>query len=132
MNRSAWITPEGIERSKEFFGSVFGNPNHLHQVALDEDKIVGVVHVFKTKENQHLAALYVDKEYYGTGIAQRLMKNVLTWINPRVVTDLEVAVYNERAKAFYRKHGFREKDGSERLFADTIPVVTMERKGEKI
>ena len=94
------------------------------------DKVVGVVHVAKTPEKQHLHALYIAKEYYGSGLAQRLMEIGLAWADPHRPIDLQVATYNERAKAFYRKYGFEEVPGTEEKFAETIPVVTMERKGE--
>ena len=42
---------------------------------------------------------------------------------------LEVVAYNTRAIRFYQKAGFAIIDGSEHLFMDTMPVVTMIRKG---
>jgi ribosomal protein S18 acetylase RimI-like enzyme len=125
-----WITPDAIEQSQQHFKAIFGNPNHLHQVALNGDEIVGIVHVSKNDHGQHLEALYIDKGYYGTGLAQRLMDRALNWCDPSWMIDLEVATYNERAKAFYKKYGFEEKPGSEQKFADVIPVVTMIRKGD--
>jgi ribosomal protein S18 acetylase RimI-like enzyme len=89
-----------------------------------------VIHVLKNAEKQHLHALYVAKEYYGTGLAQRLMEMALQWIDPHRPIDLQVVTYNERAKAFYRKYGFEELPGTEEKFADIIPVITMERKGD--
>jgi len=127
---AAWITPEGIEQSKEHVKDIYGHPEHLHKVAVDDGKIVGVVHVAKTAEKQHLHALYIAKEYYGTGLAGRLMDTALKWTDPRRPIDLQVVTYNERAKAFYRKYGFEEKPGTEEKFAEVIPVITMERKGE--
>ncbi|HEU4715447.1 MAG TPA: GNAT family N-acetyltransferase [Candidatus Saccharimonadales bacterium] len=127
---AGWITPEGIENSKEHVKDIYGHPNHLHKIAVEGDKVVGVVHVAKTPEKQHLHALYIAKEYYGSGLAQRLMEIGLAWADPHRPIDLQVATYNERAKAFYRKYGFEEVPGTEEKFAETIPVVTMERKGE--
>jgi ribosomal protein S18 acetylase RimI-like enzyme len=127
---ASWITPEGIEKSKEYVKDIYGQPNHLHKVAVDNGTIVGVVHVSKTKEKQHLEALYVAKKYYGTGLAKRLMDMALKWADPYRPIDLGVATYNDRAKAFYRKYGFEEKPGTEEKFAEVIPVITMERKGE--
>lgn len=125
-----WITPEGIEESKEHVKDTYGHPEHLHKIALDGERVAGVVHAAKTSEKQHLHALYVAKEYYGTGLAQRLMDEVFDWIDPKRPIDLEVVTYNERAKAFYRKCGFKEVPGTEDKYADVLPVITMERKGE--
>lgn len=127
---ASWITPEGIEKSKEHVKDIYGHPNHIHKVALHDGKIVGGVHISKTKEKQHLEALYIDKAYYGTGLAQRLMEEALNWSDPHRPIDLQVATYNVRAKAFYRKYGFKEKPGTEEKFAEVIPVITMEREGE--
>jgi ribosomal protein S18 acetylase RimI-like enzyme len=129
---ASWITPEGIENSKEHVKDIYGQPDHLHKIALDGSKVVGVIHVFKDAEKQHLHALYIAKEYYGAGLAQRLMNTALEWIDPHRSIDLQVVTYNERAKAFYRKYGFEEKPGTEEKFAEIIPVITMERRGETV
>lgn len=128
---AGWVTPEGIERSKAHFKDIFGHSDHLHKVAVDDDEIIGLVHIFKKGKGYHLAALYIDKNHYGTGLAQKMMNLALDWSGRGQLIDLEVATYNGRAKAFYRKYGFEEIHGTESLFADTIPVITMERKGEK-
>ena len=125
-----WITPEGIEESKERVKDTYGHPGHFHKIAIDGDKVAGVVHAAKTEEKQHLHALYIAKEYYGTGLAGRLMEVALKWIDPNRPIDLQVVTYNERAKAFYRKYGFEEVPGTEDKYADVMPVITMERKGE--
>jgi GNAT superfamily N-acetyltransferase len=127
---AGWITPEGIENSKEHVKDIYGHPDHLHKVVVDDGKIVGVVHVAKNPQKQHLHALYIAKEYYGTGLAQLLMDTALRWADSDRPIDLQVVTYNDRAKAFYRKYGFEEKPGTEEKFAEVIPVITMERKGE--
>lgn len=127
---AAWLTPEGIQRAKEHFKGLLKSSDHFHQVALVDGKIVGMTHASKADGIQHLAALYVDKRYYGAGLAQILIENALAWCDLSRPVDLEVVTYNERAKAFYRKYGFEEKTGSEHLFAEKMPVVTMEKKGE--
>jgi len=125
-----WITPEGIAESKEKMKGTYGHPDHFNKIALNGDKVVGVVHASKTLEKQHLQALYIAKEYYGTGLAQRLMEAALKWIDPHRPIDLQVVTYNERAKAFYRKFGFEEVPGTEEKYADVLPAITMERKGD--
>ncbi len=42
--------------------------------------------------------------------------------------ELEVAEYNERAKAFYRRNGFVEVEGYRVMHADLIPTIKMVRK----
>lgn len=127
---ASWITPGGIEKSKEHVKDIYDHPDHFHKVAVANGKMAGVVHVSKIKEKQHLEALYIAKEYYGTGLAQKLMDEALKWIDPDRPIDLQVVTYNERARVFYRKYGFEEVPGTEDKFAEVMPVITMERKGE--
>jgi GNAT superfamily N-acetyltransferase len=77
---------------------------------------------------QHVGSLYVDKNWHGKGVGAALMQKVIEWFDPTKPIELGVAVYNERAKAFYRKWGFEEIPGSESLFADKIPEIRMVRK----
>lgn len=127
-----WVSPEGIARSVDHFKPIFGQPDHLHQVAIDENgDIAGMVHIAKGEQGQHLEALYIDKRYFGTGLGQRLMDATIAWAGPTQRIYLEVATYNERAKAFYRKYQFKEIPGTEQFFAEILPVITMEREGEQ-
>ncbi len=74
---------------------------------------------------RELNAMYVRAAWYGTGVAQALMRAVL---DPTVVTSLWVFEENPRAQAFYRKHGF-ELDGVRRAerFTPTIEVRMIRR-----
>lgn len=126
---AAWTTEEGLQNSREHFGGVFGNPNHFYRIAELGGKVVGLVHAITQDNKQHLAALYVDKSQYGNGLAQKLMDMAIGWFDDAKPIDLEVAVYNVRAIRFYQKYNFEIEDGSEHLFAEKIPVVTMIRKG---
>lgn len=128
---AAWLTPEGIAGSIEHSQAIYGKPEHFHQIALDGDTVVGIVHASKLNGKQHLAALYVDSAYKGTGLAHQLMQRAFDWFDLTKPVDLEVAIYNDRAKAFYKKYGFEEVPGTEELFAEVIPVITMVRKGDE-
>ena len=65
----------------------------------------------------------------GTGLAQKLMTAADEWIAGSEV-DLEVASYNERAKAFYRKCGFEDANMVDELFKGKIPVMRMVREAK--
>ncbi len=127
---SNWITPEGIEKSKEHFKGIFGNPNHFYRIATVDNAVVGLVHVSRDDAKQHLDALYIDESEYGSGLAQELMGMADDWLDTSLPTDLEVASYNKRAIRFYEKCGFTIVPNSEHLFADTMPVVDMIRKAD--
>jgi ribosomal protein S18 acetylase RimI-like enzyme len=106
------------------------DPDLLYRVAKDDaGKIVGLSIAIRDDDTQVVGTIHVKKSYYGTGLAQRLMDEIIGWADETRPLELEVASYNERAKAFYRKYGFKEVKGSEALYGDVIPVVTMIRKG---
>ncbi len=123
-----WLTPKWLEKSRVILGETFADPKQFYRVALQGDEVVGLLHVAtKADGTKHLWSLYTAKETHGTGLAQRLMALADEWIGVGEV-DLEVASYNERAKAFYRKCGFVEMGEMDELFKGKIPVLRMVRK----
>jgi GNAT superfamily N-acetyltransferase len=98
-------------------------------VAKDLDgKIIGSTTPFIDETGrQRVGSIYVDKSYHGTGIGYQLMQRVVDWLDAEKPIELEVVTYNERAKAFYRKWGFVEVPGSEKLFEGVMPEVSMIR-----
>ena len=57
-----------------------------------------------------LARFYVAKEWHGSGLATRLMQDVVEHARAHGARTLWLGVWehNGRAIAFYRKHGYRE------------------------
>ena len=103
-------------------------------VAKDEKgKVIGaaIQYVAEKDGRQHIMALYIDKNYHGKGVAGAIMKEMIEWFDPKKPITLGVATYNNRAKEFYKKWGFKEIIGSEDLFMDTIPQIQMIRGGEE-
>lgn len=127
---SHWTTPKGLKESEEHFSSIFNNPEHFFRVATAGHNIIGFVHASNIGNEQELKALYVDKDQKGSGLAQELMKEVNDWLDKNKSVKLGVAVYNERAINFYTKQGFEKTPNSEQLFANKIPMMTMERKSK--
>ena len=75
-------------------------------------------------------ALYVASEYYGTGVAQRLMDAGLERLRDYPTVCLWVLKENKRAIRFYEKCGFRP-DGTEEYHANLAAEeirMTLERK----
>lgn len=123
---------EKIEQRRDVIRRCKDNPNAMYRVAENKQgEIVGIIAPFRNDTAQRVGAIYVDKAYQGTGLAQKLMDQLIAWADPYRPLELEVASYNERAKAFYRKYGFEEEVSSEHIVHDKIPVVTMIRKGDK-
>ena len=79
-------------------------------IAIDGVKVVGFISYgnFRDETIQagEIIALYVLKDYYGKGIAQKLMKAALTALEHFSEIFLWVLKDNKRAIAFYQKMGF--------------------------
>ena len=94
-------------------------------IAMDGVKVVGFISYgnFRDETIQagEIIALYVLKDYYGKGIAQKLVKAALTALDHFSEIFLWVLKDNKRAIAFYQKMGFTF-DGQEKILELGKPV----------
>lgn len=84
-------------------------------VALDWDKVVGFACYYVHDDDPKVGeinAIYVLADYYGTGVAQKLMEAGLSELSEQARVELWVLKDNPRAISFYKKFGFTE-DGTE-------------------
>ena len=83
-------------------------------IAIDDLKVVGFISYGnfrdETIQSGEIIALYVLKDYYGRGIAQKLVKVALTALDHFSEIFLWVLKDNKRAIAFYQKMGFTFDD----------------------
>ena len=95
-------------------------------IAIDGMKVVGFISYgnFRDETIQagEIIALYVLKDYYGEGIAQKLMKEALTTLEQFSEIFLWVLKENKRAIAFYQKMGFIV-DGQEKILELGKPIT---------
>ncbi|NCO10310.1 GNAT family N-acetyltransferase [Candidatus Saccharibacteria bacterium] len=124
-----WLTDEAIEKSYERHERVSTDPSQRELVAKINNVVVGFAHGSSIDGVQHLEAIYVDVPYHGKGVAKALMDELMDWFDVRAPITLEVVTYNDRAQAFYKKYGFREVEGSGKLFVGKIPIIEMKREG---
>ena len=99
-------------------------------VAKDGETVVGFVSWGDRGEEApgigEIFAMYVASEYYGTGVAQRLMEAGLEQLRGYPTVCLWVLKENSRARRFYEKCGFRPdgtEDFHERISAQEIRMV---------
>ena len=95
---AAWWSPEAVDR---------GIRNGITLIALDDEKVVGMVGLGQEEGFWVMWKLYVHPDHHGHGIGSRLLVEV----ESRVEGDelwLEVVDGNDRAVAFYRDRGFEE------------------------
>ena len=110
-----------LERCR-FFSQIYPE-NTL--IAMDGMKVVGFIsygnYRDETLQAGEIIALYVLKDYYGKGIAQKLMKEALSTLEQFSEIFLWVLKENKRAIAFYQKMGFTV-DGPEKILELGKPV----------
>lgn len=105
------FTPTGIERELR-------DPSVVFLVAEHRDGICGYAHLRigasphepRVPHGAELARLYAAREWHGRGLARRILDACLEVAARRGCTTLWLGVWerNERARAFYAKHGFSE------------------------
>ena len=88
-------------------------------VALAADRVVGFVTVGPSRDedaargDQEIFSIYLDPGTWGHGVARDLMRTVIAAVGEKTTVTLWVLADNERARHFYRRHGF-QADGVER------------------
>lgn len=126
---NAMKSPEAIQNRRR----MFMKQSTAGWIARDgQGNIIGMVGPYIDNEKiQRLGSLYVIKEWHGQGVGSALMQEVIEWFNPDKPIILEVAAYNLRARAFYKKWNFHETAQS-CLFAGKIPELVMVRPAGKL
>ena len=122
------LSEEGLKRRKLAIKLAHKNSTYFLRIARDESgRIVGFIDGSNKNGQYWLDGLYTARSTYGTGLGKLLWESYLPWTHNNEIL-LTVATYNERAKSFYKKLGFIEKIGTERMFGDApIPVIDMVR-----
>lgn len=126
----SWLTAEKLDQSRQIFTDVISDPGMFYRLAESNGRVVGFVHA-ATKDDgtKELEAIYTSPETFGSGLGQRLMNVANEWIGD-TDTTLKVAKYNTRAIRFYEKNGFRIIEGTEEMYKEMIPIITMKREGD--
>ena len=95
-------------------------------IAMDGVKVVGFISYGNFRDETiragEIIALYVLKDYYGKGIAQKLMTEALSTLEHFSEIFLWVLKDNKRAIAFYQKMGFTF-DGQEKILDLGKPIT---------
>ncbi|MEV6136829.1 GNAT family N-acetyltransferase [Nocardia sp. NPDC051990] len=119
-----------VERSAEQWERVRIRYPTSTYVAVVDDEVIGFASTGASRDESpvtpgELNALYVRAAWYGTGVAHDLIRAAVA---PDIPCSLWVFEKNQRAQAFYRKHGF-ELDGASRIEAFTPSIeVRMVRR----
>jgi len=83
------------------------NPDKITLVAVDEGKLVGAsLSLMDDRHQAWIERLHVVKQYFGTGLADDMMRAILIKHTGLQSIALKVLEGNERAIGFYKRHGF--------------------------
>lgn len=126
-----WLTDQALKQSRQILTDVINDPSMFYRLAESGGKVVGFIHTATNNDGtKELEAIYTSPETFGSGLGQQLMNIANKWIGG-TETTLKVAEYNARAIRFYEKNGFRIVQGTEELYKEMIPIITMKREGDR-
>jgi len=82
------------------------------------------------RDEREIYSIYMEPDSWGSGVARELMRTVVEESGARTPLSLWVLADNERARRFYRRHGFTP-DGAEkpREIGGTALVEVRYRRG---
>lgn len=89
-------------------------------VAETGDRLVGFCSLGPSRDEDadrrtwEIYSIYLEPDTWGRGVARELMRTMLAEVPADAPVTLWVLADNERARHFYRRHGF-QPDGTERL-----------------
>ena len=126
--RTAQATPERLAASEEFWRGLLHRGEYLWILTTAESqRIVGMAHACLARDadppqSLELAMLNVHAEARGSGAADRLLTTAIG----DAPAYLWVLDGNERAQAFYRRHGF-VADGTSKPYGHGVDEIRMVR-----
>lgn len=114
---------EKRERSIERFQRSLESEHNTwtRYVAKENDTVIGFVAPDTTSGQRRVGALYVSPSAQGKGVGHMLLEKAIAWHGRDEDIFLHVATYNEKAIAFYKKHGFVLTEADVTDFAATLP-----------
>jgi GNAT superfamily N-acetyltransferase len=124
---TAWFEPDSLSGFARWFATVVSDPEHAWWVAESAGRLVGFLHGRRAAPGVRVQGLYVDPDWWGQGVAGRLMEEFDSWTEGAAV-GVVVLAHNGRAIRFYEKHSF-VRDAPE--YCVLPSVITMNRPGRQ-
>jgi len=83
------------------------NPNKITLVAIEAGRLVGAsLSIMDERHQAWIERLHIAEEYFGTGLADDMMRAILVKHTGLQSIALKVLDGNDRAIGFYKRHGF--------------------------
>ena len=117
--------PFSEEQERAYLDARIHSQTNITLLALEGERIVGTLGLDtpSTERLRHRSemGMSVLKEYWGQGVGTSLLEAMLSWIRdcPTGLRKIELTVRedNKRARALYKKFGFKEEGKVSRLVA---------------
>ena len=116
LNEKFALAPNWRVILYEHFSQTYQSDSALWLLAWKENQPVGLLilqaqassPLFPHSQSIGLTELYIEAEFYGTGLAQQLMQAAKTWAESHGASymSLYVTIQNDRARTFYRRCGW--------------------------
>lgn len=124
---------DGLTRRTGVWGEILAHPGHGAFIALDADRIIGIMSIGQFRDEARLGGLhvlYVMPPWWGSGAGQRLLELAHGELAKRFdVAQLTVLTANTRARRFYERNGWVEAETLvEPHFGDVPTEVTRYRR----
>lgn len=117
------------KHNNELKNEFINNPYTKVLVFLENDKIIGFIHINEIYDRYEINNIYVLTEYRNKGIASQLMDDVIKLGKDTGIINitLEVRKDNESAIKLYKKYGFVEK-AIRKSYYNGIDGILMEKE----
>ncbi len=109
-----------LGRRTDEWRAALESPGTRTWVAVHEGAVRGFLSLGPSRDEdasaltQEIYAIYLEPSAWGSGIARELVRTVTAEVPPTIPVTLWVLAANDRARHFYRRHGFAV-DGVERI-----------------
>lgn len=116
------------ERNVEKIERDIENPNYVYYVLLnDSDMIVSYMSLMLTTLDADVLMVVTDRHNRGKGYASVLMKEVLSSLKQKGISDvyLEVRENNDIARKLYKRFGFEPVSIRKKYYDGTIDGIVM-------
>jgi len=124
---AAFMSPDRLRKRVELIHeSMLNSDREFYAVVNDDAGIaIGLIYGFKEESLQELSALYINKQYFGSGLAQALAGEFLEWCDRDKPVEVGVFVENARAQKFYQKIGFQATGKAHDSYYEFLPETKM-------
>lgn len=117
---TAYLEGLDVDAREQWWVELLDRPAGRTLVSVLDQRTVGFAYLGPASDEDaepgdlQLYSIYLDPETWGRGVARDLLRAVLDGVPADSDVTLWVLADNERARRFYRRHGF-EPDGVEKI-----------------